>query len=424
MTASPIVISFHKSQSNQRVLRLDNVERSAYHYLMEAMDLRAPNVPPYSDMEEDDDDEEEDDDEVLDEEYDRNPSKSSGDERPTYRRREKSNHRAVGLLCLLVGLILGLGTSRVLERYDSDTSAVTPPWKHASDTTTTTTTAAADGPTFIFLVGIEGTGHHFMQALMKSSPAVTAMRRVGAHIPIASVRRTLLSGLMMPYCADKMDIQSPETLYRNLTSSLREAKELLKTELHVTHVPVNGLQSVAKSDNHELSYPDSKNCNRIKHPNLDMFYKACDDAHVNCAAVYLYRDPYAVVSSNIKRHFNKNVQQGIHLYTMMLQVIYAQLSYVPEKTLACIGLYDDSVPDEERWHPIRNLFGWTDPEAFQAYVTSVYQPHTPMTQEEKDDLVPPQYRYHMRSMVAAHDKVVEHCRAIVRENSQMRRPWH
>lgn len=242
------------------------------------------------------------------------------------------------------------------------------------------------------------------------------MNRIKANLPMANVRRAFLNGLMMPYCDGNKQMTNPQVLYQNVTASLRDAKERFQSEPHITHVPVNALTRVAKSDNHELSYPDSVNCNRIKHPNLDLFYRACEDAQVNCAAIYLYRDPYAVLNSNQHRHFNKNVQQGIHLYTMMLQVIYAQLSYAPEKTLACIGLYDDSSPDEERWHPIRDLFGWTDAKAFDKYVHSVYRTHTPMTQEQKDALVPAAYRQHMRAMVSAHDRVIEQCRAMVRAN--------
>ena len=355
------------------------------------------------------------DDDVLEEQDDLIPSKSTGDE--PRRRRDQWNTSFRGSWGFLLGLLLGFVASRSLDLLESaaPASALTPFVKHTSDTITT---APADGPTFVILVGIEGTGHHFIQSLVKKSPTVLAMRELGAHVPIASVRRSFIDGLMMPHCDGRGGMPNPEAMYRNLTASLREAKELLKSEPLVKHVSINALQGIEKSDNHELSYPDSLNCNRIKHPNLDMFYKACDDAQAKCAAVYLYRDPYAVVNSNTKRHFNTNVQQGIHLYTMMLQVIYAQLSYAPDKILACIGLYDDSAPDEERWHPIRDLFGWTDADAFRARVTTVYRPHTPMSQEQKDDLVSPEYRHQMRAMVSAHDKVVERCRAIVRENSQ------
>ncbi|GKY97185.1 hypothetical protein MPSEU_000677000 [Mayamaea pseudoterrestris] len=289
-----------------------------------------------------------------------------------------------GICGLLVGLSIGALLSRALERsmdgsFTQSAAAVKYPL------------TKFDGPTFILNIGIEGTGHHFIQAIHSRAPAIEAMDRVGANIHMASIRRDFMRGMMMPYCQDQPKHNDPQALYQNMI----------------------GIQS---SDKHELSYPDAKRCNRMQHPNLDMFYSACRDAQVNCGAVYLYRDPYAILLSNQRRRFNPNVQAGIHLYTMMLQIIYAQLSYYPKQTLACIGLYDDDAADAERWHPIRDMYGWTDATAFQTLVDGIYRVHPAMTVEEQDALVPPEYQAHMRAMVHAHEKVLDQCRRIVREN--------
>jgi hypothetical protein len=276
-------------------------------------------------------------------------------------------------------------------------------------------TTYKDAPTFIFTMGVEGTGHHFQRALLTKSPAVATLRRTNASQYIGAIRIDFLRGLMMPYCSDRSTSSNPINLYRNLVESLEKAGALLKNR-PISYFPINGNPTFIKGDGHEFSYPDDKRCNRNMYPDIAMLYKACNEARVNCGVLYLYRDPYAVIkSTTLSRKFNHNVAESIHLYTMMLQILYSQLSLAPEKTMACVGLYDDNEPDEDRWYPIRDMYGWNnDHAAFDRFLRSVYQPHEPMTQEDRDGLIPPEYRLHMEGFMNEHERVIDLCRRQVR----------
>lgn len=342
------------------------------------------------------------------------------------RRRSSSLWMLSGILGLLVGMLVTSGISfRQVGLLASRCDVAIAPSSVSVDMPTTTSTAEtttndeeattnetksfADSPTFVLTLGVEGTGHHFLKDLFKEAPSVHILQQVNATRPLADIRIDFVDGIMMPYCPGGKEKRNPVDLYENMVHNLQTVRELVKDK-NVPYVPINNIQAVGFKDAHELSYPDSNKCNRIMYPNLDIFYRACKEAQVNCGIVYIYRDPYAFVRSNQNRRFNTNIQLGIHLYTMMLQVLYAQLSLSSEPILACMGLYDDDAPDEERWHLFRDLYGWTDAAAFDDYVKSVYIPHAPMTLEEKDELVPPAYRLHMEGLVRMHDQVLDLCR--------------
>jgi hypothetical protein len=97
----------------------------------------------------------------------------------------------------------------------------------------------------------------------------------------------------------------------------------------VPHVPNYGM----------VSYPNFGGpCRSLNYPNLDHFYHACDVAGVECKHAYIYRDPYLVLASTtVKRKFNKNALQGIHLFTSLLQIIYSQLVDHSDRTVGALA---------------------------------------------------------------------------------------
>jgi hypothetical protein len=144
---------------------------------------------------------------------------------------------------------------------------------------------------------------------------------------------------------------------------------------------------------------------------MDLFYQVCDAANVECEHVYLYRDPYSVISSTtIKRPFNKNVPQATKLYTNMLNIIYAQLSNHSSRTAGCFGLFDESSTSVPFWDPLQEMFGGENPAGFHEHMKQVYKPPSPMTNEKRSALVPKEYDLPMESMMRAHEKVLSLCR--------------
>jgi hypothetical protein len=143
-----------------------------------------------------------------------------------------------------------------------------------------------------------------------------------------------------------------------------------------------------------------------------LFYEACDAANVECAHVYLYRDPYSVISSTtIKRKFNKNgILEATQLYTSMLNIIYAQLSLHSSRTAGCFGFFDGNSTSTDFWDTIQDMFGEEDPAGFHNHMKEVYMPPSPMTDENKRAMVPKQYDLPMESMIRAHENVLKLCR--------------
>jgi hypothetical protein len=156
----------------------------------------------------------------------------------------------------------------------------------------------------------------------------------------------------------------------------------------------------------------------MNYPDIDLFYDACDAANVECVHVYLYRDPYSVISSTtFKRKMNiKGVLQATHLYTSMLDIIYAQLSRHSSRTAGCFGFFDDSSTSVQFWDPLQDMFGGENPAGFQDYMKKVYKPPLPMTKEKQSAMVPKQYDLPMESMMRAHENVLRLCREQIGSN--------
>lgn len=156
----------------------------------------------------------------------------------------------------------------------------------------------------------------------------------------------------------------------------------------------------------------------LKYPNIDLLYGACEEAGVECAHVYLYRDPHAIVkSTTVNRHFNKHVLGAMHLYISMLQIVYGQLSRHADKTLGCFGFLEPNVTKAEVWHPIRDIFGWTNPVKYDKWINYVYKSPHAMTDEGRLKIIPENYRPYTESLVKSHNDVVDLCLSQFRSNS-------
>jgi hypothetical protein len=167
------------------------------------------------------------------------------------------------------------------------------------------------------------------------------------------------------------------------------------------------------------SYPNfGGECREQAYPDIDLFYQACDAANVKCEHVYLYRDPYSVISSTtIKRHFNRNgILQATQLYTSMLDIIYAQLGNHSRRTAGCFGFFDDNSTSVQFWDDVQDMFGGDNPAEFHEHMKKVYKPPSPLTKKKRKRLVPKEYHLPMESMVRAHENVLRLCREQIGSN--------
>jgi hypothetical protein len=284
---------------------------------------------------------------------------------------------------------------------------------------------------FVFHIGIEGTGHHLLGDLLPKSPPLQ-----NAPKPLYTALKKLhrLSGKTVDYsrCDDEPEhLENKTQQFHEYVQAFVEVQDLLteyfggddapfQTKGRPLSVPLNAFLR----NTFESSYPNSPmNCRYINYPDLDVIYAACEAANVQCAHVYLYRDPYQVVkSSTYNRDFNKNVLVAAKLYTTMLGVIHMQLSAYDDHTLGCWNLlkpknttlaYDEEFA--ETFYSMRDLYWGPEYHAeFDRILNSTLQPHTSKEDVEayRRSVVPPEQDIAMQSMVRAHNRVVALCRAL------------
>ena len=124
---------------------------------------------------------------------------------------------------------------------------------------------------------------------------------------------------------------------------------------------------------------------------MDVFYDGCKKAKVNCRHLYIYRDPYHVLAStSVKRHYNKNILEGIRLYTLQLQLIYSQMTQYSEKIIGCFGILDlKGSRNTTDWERFAHIFGWESSESLKELANQLNNKNiTPLSKDEKQKLVP------------------------------------
>jgi len=288
--------------------------------------------------------------------------------------------------------------------------------------------AGAGGrPTFVFLIGLEGVGHHLVDEMMGKSPNMRAAKKLGMCSGARKGGRLSLlerlmfdmggNGLFNPRSGAGLSRYNSEYLYNEIVSILnsvdRDVADYRSKATAPFYVPINSNNCMNLS---MMSFPNYKGENRVyQSVNLDTYYRACRDAGVECRHAYMYRDPYRILQSTLRRDFNADDLDGIRLYTMELQIIYAQMSYYAEKNLGCFGFLDavgsKRMEDIDRFGKI---FGWTS--GFRNLYNKMNNKELlPMTEQEKQEMVPVHLSPFMKSYIEIHERVVDLCYSTINE---------
>lgn len=290
---------------------------------------------------------------------------------------------------------------------------------------------AASGPTYIFVVGLEGVGHHFMGELLAQSPNMKIMR----HLGLCNAKQNSLqamtnsmykqhgSGLLNPHQYEAKLVMDQRYDSRELFKNIVGCMVHIRTQVTAYlkrgdgdnvasslteapfYVPINangcGLS--------ELSYPNFLHHRALDFINLDVYYDACHEAGVDCKHVYMYRDPYDILASTERRKFNVDTMQGIQLYTKELQLIYAQMTVHSSKNAGCFGFLDvNGAKREEDIDRFGNLFGWGEGFRDFHHQVNTKEP-VPMDDSSKLELVPPEWSVMMNYFLVMHDRVINLC---------------
>lgn len=277
---------------------------------------------------------------------------------------------------------------------------------------------------FVLFLGLEGVGHHLISKLVGISQAKQDMVSLKMHPTHTTKLYNLLFQSEQAGSPGKALFSSPcrkkksKTLPPNVTKIEGQLVTLMQqmksnadaSNKHVV-VPANTLFENRERIHGMLSYPQFDGaCRTLNYPNMDVWYHICDLANVECSHVYLYRDPYDVLHSTTKRHFHHDPLAAIHLYTTLLNVIMSQLTIHKSRTIACIGLFEDSTV----WQPfLQDLLGIST-----ADFTKVYSPPPKRSTESSSssspsfmttEEAPAEFKPYMDSLVQLHNKVIQLC---------------
>lgn len=287
-----------------------------------------------------------------------------------------------------------------------------------SPTKTTTTRIVATSPfskappRFIFLVGLEGTGHHLFSTLITESP----MYQLLPKDDLIRLQQSLYNehnktnSLWTAHCSATLD-SATNRIMNQVVANL----QTLHRNVHPTTVtiPINGLEynntgvGMMSYPNYSSRNPNGKTprCDLTKFPTIDLLYQACNRAKVTCGHIYIHRDPKQVLkSTTVNRRFHTQIE-AIQLYTTMLHVIYGQFMEHPQQMVSC---WDYGIPPS--YKVVGQWLGFANESDFDRVIQSVYRPpsmHSHATKKPKKGKH--NHDYHYASLQRAHEHVKTLC---------------
>jgi hypothetical protein len=278
---------------------------------------------------------------------------------------------------------------------------------------------------FVMFLGLEGTGHHFWQELVKESPVFSRLeelhlfpemtrKMVGSLYSHKTKRHTALWSAPCRWddTGPVANVTDIEVSLINLLQSMknRVQDQIKKSSDEVVLVPVNLLPGGGDKLG-MMSYPSFREpCRELQYPNIHVWYGICDKAGVQCDHVYIFRNPWSVIkSTTINRPINKHVLQAIHLYTTQLQILHSQLLLNPGRVAGCWD-YDTALSPTQWKDEVEPLLHFGEQALYGAALKKIYiKPSVPTTKEEREQVVPNEFQPYMTTMVQLHETVVSTC---------------
>jgi len=309
-----------------------------------------------------------------------------------------SKARGLGF-CLLTLCFLGVLPQMMFVRRNQSSISIKPD-----------NTEGQSSTKFVIFLGLEGTGHHLVTDFTSKSPTTRRLEQLGLIQTQRALSKTLYNrrranpGLLNAHCASEGS---------NKTRLFDTAVGLLQTIANETRPDPLTVAVNCIGQDTTFSYPSGRGREKcFNYPNVELFYHACNQAGVKCEHVYLHRDPYSVLlSTTVKRTFNRTILKALHLYTLLLNIIHAQISSYPNQNAGCLGFFDSNDTQKELWGPVRDIFGWQDRQLeFNTTVQEVFHPPAVMTDEVRMKLVTPESQAAMDSMIRAHESLLSLCR--------------
>jgi hypothetical protein len=267
--------------------------------------------------------------------------------------------------------------------------------------------------TFLFVIGLEKTGHHLLESIAEHSPMKQRLSKLVTRQEQNLLHRHLFShqiadGLWNAHCLG----QDVDTIFtRNKIAALLQTIELRMRNESSPHLiyPINTLEENGDEGYGMISYPNFWGpCRFLAYPNLDLWYEACDMAHVDCKQVYLYRNPYAIVESTVSKEQHPTMLHAIHMYTSMLHISSNHLQVYANRTIGCFGFFENNTTSSW-WEAVRTLWGWSEDRRadYGRLMKELYRPPPPPPTNAS--LATKDFELYMRPLWKLHRRVVRIC---------------
>jgi hypothetical protein len=320
---------------------------------------------------------------------------------------------ALTCMVILVG-ILGFGKRNFLSH-----GAVGRAWtKQSSATLSDSHLQIDDGKIkFLFFMGLEGTGHHMIRALIMNSPIKRQIQQLRLEPYLGELQEALYhdknkSKALWSLPCEKNGEYSQDRPMDHVVNILKRISQTTARNSSLTaafSIPINCFVFKKGAPVGMMSYPNYRGaCYSLQYPNVELLQRCCLAANVTCAYIYLYRDPFAMVhSTTVKRNYH-NVSTAIQLYTGLYNVLEYQLRMIAPSLLLCHD-YDN----EPSWE-LGRVLGWpiNNETGFHDMQNRVMKHPPPLSQQEKQKLVPRELEPYMQSLLQAHEQAKRTCLAL------------
>lgn len=171
---------------------------------------------------------------------------------------------------------------------------------------------------FVFLAGIEGTGHHFYEKLIVEKSEKLKAIACDGTVMLDSDLITLQSSLYndaqpqqalftgtLGYMRKNLHPDGTalfQSIVRQLNATNEKVLQWLETQQNETSsmtpfpIPLSAYR--VRGPFGMMSYPNYLLPSRpLQYPDLHLLYRACAAANVACGHVYMHRDPYEVIGT-------------------------------------------------------------------------------------------------------------------------------
>ena len=268
---------------------------------------------------------------------------------------------------------------------------------------------------FIFSMGIEGSGHHFLATvesqsdhalLARSHESFNALREKQKHA--AHILREIYHLNDLHNDSDNLDL---DAIYKEFVETLKEIQEIVQEKIDANRtvdgvfpIPLNAIDGIM------TSFPGTGSVARYSQlPDLGIFYRACEDAVVDCGHILMTRDAHEVIRSTTRnRSFDHPKAQIINL-AMQLNMMISQALQYPDKLLGCFDYNNPVTLVQNR------LYGGSHDGKFESAILQLFTPSASLTLSERLDLVPEGFGLYMESMIRATNMLRKTCQTQLRD---------